>query len=294
MSIEAMKQVLEALELHAKQYPHMQKGYTVDAITSLRQAIADLEKQEPVAWMYDWTRHDGEFIQDWTTSDAETLRDTEPTIISNVRPLYLHPDTTQRCYCGDIYRLNVVHREHTFCDEHPQENPQCPDCGAAAMYECVVCGSNNYPENFVKAKTTEFPVPLAWCRWSEDMQKWLYTSRQPTEELAWIPLYPHTHPQPKREPLTDEQILRLLSKIDECAVRLPRGLREFARAIEAAHGITSDMRQEHVDKTAKQRHEWVGLTPKERLVIINQWHWDEGKTDYLCRLIEEKLKEKNT
>jgi len=49
------------------------------------------------------------------------------------------------------------------------------------------------------------------------------------------PLY--TTPQPAQKPLTDEQILRLLSRIDECAVRLPRGLREFARAIEAAHGI---------------------------------------------------------
>jgi hypothetical protein len=45
---------------------------------------------------------------------------------------------------------------------------------------------------------------------------------------------------PQRKPLTDEEVLRLLSKIDECAVRLPRGLREFARAIEAAHGITGD------------------------------------------------------
>lgn len=38
---EALKQALEALELHAKQYPHMQKGYTVDAITDLRQALAN-------------------------------------------------------------------------------------------------------------------------------------------------------------------------------------------------------------------------------------------------------------
>ncbi len=42
------------------------------------------------------------------------------------------------------------------------------------------------------------------------------------------------------------------------------------------------------------KREWVGLTPEERLIIIDQWHWDEGKTDYLCRLVEEKLKEKNT
>lgn len=51
MSIEAMKQALEALELHAKQYPHMQKGYTVDAITALRQAIEQAEKQEAVTWV---------------------------------------------------------------------------------------------------------------------------------------------------------------------------------------------------------------------------------------------------
>ncbi len=58
--IEAMKQALEALELHAKQYPHMQKGYTVDAIASLRQAIAEAEKQEP-AMRIDW----------WPSADTE-------------------------------------------------------------------------------------------------------------------------------------------------------------------------------------------------------------------------------
>ena len=49
-----------------------------------------------------------------------------------------------------------------------------------------------------------------------------------------VPLY--TTP-PQRKPLTDEQLLVLLSRIDEHAVRLPKGLRGFARAIENAHGI---------------------------------------------------------
>jgi hypothetical protein len=65
----------------------------------------------------------------------------------------------------------------------------------------------------------------------------------------WLrPLY--THPQPKREPLTDEQIAEFfgVKAVDESFV-------DFVRAIEAAHGITSDMKQEHGDKTAKQRHE---------------------------------------
>ncbi len=60
----------------------------------------------------------------------------------------------------------------------------------------------------------------------------------------------YTHPQPKREPLTDEQIAEFfgVKAVDESFV-------DFVRAIEAAHGITSDMKQEHGDKTAKQRHE---------------------------------------
>jgi len=40
---QAARQALEALELHAKQYPHMQKGYTVDAITALSQALENHE-----------------------------------------------------------------------------------------------------------------------------------------------------------------------------------------------------------------------------------------------------------
>ena len=39
-------------------------------------------------------------------------------------------------------------------------------------------------------------------------------------------------------PLTDEQLLDILRGIDSDAVRLPPGFKAFARAIEAAHGIT--------------------------------------------------------
>ena len=45
----------------------------------------------PIAWMYDWTGGDGDFHKDWLTDDKETLLDTEPTVISNVRPLFAHP-----------------------------------------------------------------------------------------------------------------------------------------------------------------------------------------------------------
>lgn len=37
---EALDLALEALELHGKQYPHMVKGYCLDAITAIKQARA--------------------------------------------------------------------------------------------------------------------------------------------------------------------------------------------------------------------------------------------------------------
>ena len=53
--IEAMKQALEALEVEKTVYLRTKlpvPEYLTKAITSLRQAIAEAEKQEPVAWLY--------------------------------------------------------------------------------------------------------------------------------------------------------------------------------------------------------------------------------------------------
>jgi hypothetical protein len=53
---EALEIALEALELHGKQYPHMVKGYCLDAITAIKKALET--KDEPVAvkrmmeWVY--------------------------------------------------------------------------------------------------------------------------------------------------------------------------------------------------------------------------------------------------
>ena len=48
MSTKAMRAALEALEMHAEQYPHMVKGYTLDAAETLRAALAQ-RADEPVA-----------------------------------------------------------------------------------------------------------------------------------------------------------------------------------------------------------------------------------------------------
>jgi hypothetical protein len=47
MKDEALKLALEALELHGKQYPHMVKGYCLDAITAIKQALAAQQEHEP-------------------------------------------------------------------------------------------------------------------------------------------------------------------------------------------------------------------------------------------------------
>lgn len=44
-----IEQVLDALETYAKQYPHMWKGYLLDAEQTLRAALAQ-PAVEPVAW----------------------------------------------------------------------------------------------------------------------------------------------------------------------------------------------------------------------------------------------------
>ena len=40
----AASEALDAMEMHANQYPHMQKGYTVDAIEMLRRLVNEATK----------------------------------------------------------------------------------------------------------------------------------------------------------------------------------------------------------------------------------------------------------
>jgi|DEB19_MinimDraft_3_1074340.scaffolds.fasta_scaffold00064_50 hypothetical protein len=72
MSIEAMKQALDALEYAGKDDFWR---YQNEAITSLRQAIEQAEKQEPVAWI---EHHKGGDNLVWDEPNKGT-------------PLYTHP-----------------------------------------------------------------------------------------------------------------------------------------------------------------------------------------------------------
>jgi hypothetical protein len=66
---------------------------------------------------------------------------------------------------------------------------------------------------------------------------------------------------------------------------------EYTAPLYTAPVHASDIPQERVDEMAKRKHEWVGLTDKEVTSIIREWHWMPYE---LCKVIEAKLKEKNT
>ena len=79
MSIEAMKQALEALEIAAGDEPHDYQKY-LDTITALRTAIEQAERQEPVAYSEGRTLHwhEGRGVNDaqlYTTPPAAPVQE---------------------------------------------------------------------------------------------------------------------------------------------------------------------------------------------------------------------------
>ncbi len=243
MSIEAMKQALEALETYhgymeplttvvgGPRVPAEQSttGKVERTITSLRQAIAVAEQHTEAAV-------------------AEQHKKQEPVMGVEVKRI------ASGGFIGNVWWIHENLQEGVF---HLYTHPQ----PKAEKHEPVACQHKRY---------------------SIDVHEQIGTCIDCGSEGRMRFVVDDTHPQPKREPLSDEAIM----------ARWPFGnfysaALEFARSIEAAHGITSDMKQEHVDKTAKQRHEWVGLTDED----LANCDTEEYKT---ARYWEAKLKEKNT
>jgi hypothetical protein len=81
--------------------------------------------------------------------------------------------------------------------------------------------------------------PVAWFRnedtfGDQELEPIFYATK------AWDDCQPlYTHPQPKREPLTDEQILSFVNAAPALDTAEAEWL-HVARAIEAAHGIKGD------------------------------------------------------
>lgn len=120
---ELMQQALEALELHAKQYPHIQKGYTVDAITALRERLAQPELVQFKCTVVDDDHPDGVPLSKWGRHpdqepfcyhDGRNIVGKEYADHSDVFPLYTSPNPEQQkpvrfnCTVIDDAHLNGV------------------------------------------------------------------------------------------------------------------------------------------------------------------------------------------
>jgi hypothetical protein len=112
MSIEAMKQALEALE-----YIHTETSQDEDelihpAITALRQAILEAEKQEPVAWMHTVVANDGEPDHALSfATDNFPLQGVGGFKSVQVQPLYTHPPKREWVGLTDE-ELNSIYEKH--------------------------------------------------------------------------------------------------------------------------------------------------------------------------------------
>lgn len=87
------------------------------------------------------------------------------------------------------------------------------------------------------------PWPAIWVAWnSEDGFTFWDNEKMATKWSAadsneWPVQFSMQKTQPT-VPLTDKQLLEILVGIDPETKRLPSGFKDFARAIEARHGIT--------------------------------------------------------
>jgi hypothetical protein len=68
---EVMQMALDAFETHAKQYPHMVKGYTVDAAQALRAALAQPEPEPALRG----TDYEAAFYKDWNAGKVRRVSD---------------------------------------------------------------------------------------------------------------------------------------------------------------------------------------------------------------------------
>lgn len=243
-ALSAGRAALAQQELPQKERPDFMVGYDAGMADAKRMA----QLWEPV---YQYQMADGSWI--------DQIKDSY-----DYNRKYVHNAT-----------IRVV---YTATPAPQAQEPACPEYGASPLYECVDCSYTNYPKkqdmkpqaqdksnNYLNGYCTgrtdllkEQAAPQAQgeptgcaCRWDEDdnrvatcarHQGWLdvvneWAERAKAAEAAL------QSAQPVAQPLTDKRISWLWSEShNDTTDRM--AFQVFARAIEAAHGITEKARGE--------------------------------------------------
>jgi hypothetical protein len=172
---EAMKLALDALELMYACYAnpewisHKQQeekilAQCVATTMTLRQAIKELESQEPVAILnHAHGVHTFRNVNLKGLPDGEYLVYTHPPQRTEQEPVAVkrmkewveflkrqsdngqHMNIPSSFGAGTCWEIAIELEQ--FINTHPPQRtePICPECKAEVLYECVACSSNNYP-----------------------------------------------------------------------------------------------------------------------------------------------------
>lgn len=104
---------------------------------ALAAKLAELEGQEPVAWLYDWKAPEG-LIQDWSTNNATEI----PEHATHIRPLFARPipaDQPVSARLLDVATGKIPHLYAGLCPDidasSSSRDPECPACQALIAAE---------------------------------------------------------------------------------------------------------------------------------------------------------------
>jgi hypothetical protein len=298
MAIDAMKLALEALE--KCMYPQLKQ---LNAITALRTAIAEAEKQE--AWKTSDTAYrPGGLPQDFIKHEVDSASDWSE---------WVCPDPTQYfmkcCDCGLVHEMQFKVVKYSAVDEcEDVDDPNVQVVFRARRHEVAekqedsLAQTNwdNIPQAFNEWWNADYddstnpfrlnsPAYWAWSGWSAANKEkhmtthitktWFDGEKVVTQEIPESEVYKQepvawedvlgaiargwahpenarkpmdvqlavaiakeiqdmytTPPAAQRQPLTDEEIMQTWEGVIKYAPGEVR-LKDFARAIEAAHGI---------------------------------------------------------
>lgn len=201
-----LEQALNSL-LHCNGLTDIAVRQKSEAIDTLRAALEQPQvEQEPIAWANINKQGDITHTSNKKMAWAKT-------------PLYTHPQPPRR---------------PPLPDEQPSSHAcvACEDNPAPENSPCAVCGKTRQPQPDMGNPVSE-PVAYFYTRSGRIVSTEATEAlmQQMTGEPGRVALY--AHPQPPRQPLTDEEIRDVAFDVDAAY----GSVIEFARAIEHAHGI---------------------------------------------------------